>query len=396
LAGILNDRIDKIDEISKYIMYMKEKNIAVLPPDINRSKEIFWVEGNGIRIGLGALRGVGQDAIAAVIKERNENGLFKDFADFAVRCAKYINKRIVESLIYAGAFDSFGYKRSQVAAVYEDVFNRVNAMDKQKAGNQLSLFGSILEEQALEVAFPNIPEYDTMERLSKEKSVLGVYVSGHPFEKFLPYFKDKTFNCSMLNAYTEDEETGVKTYNDISDGMAVSMGGMIGAFKKLKTRNGSFMAFVTVEDLYGSIECVCFPKVYERMRDFLLADKVVTLTGKISIDAEKAPVIIVDKISEFTEEDAQSKSNGKAQANDQPATKKEKSDADKKLWLNVSSLVDEDVEELMETLTYYEGETPVYFVKNGKKMLCSQKVTPNRALMAELASFLSEEEIKLI
>ena len=396
LAGILNDRIDKIDEISKYIMYMKEKNIAVLPPDINRSKEIFWVEGNGIRIGLGALRGVGQDAIASVIKERNENGLFKDFADFAVRCAKYINKRIVESLIYAGAFDSFGYKRSQVAAVYEDVFNRVNAMDKQKAGDQLSLFGSILEEQALEVDFPNIPEYDTMERLSKEKSVLGVYVSGHPFEKFLPYFKDKTFNCSMLNAYTEDEETGVKTYTDIADGMAVSMGGMIGAFKKLKTRNGSFMAFVTVEDLYGSIECVCFPKVYERMRDFLLADKVVTLTGKVSIDAEKAPVIIVDKISEFSEEDAQAKGNGKAQTTDQRVIKKEKSDADKKLWLNVRSLVDEDIEELMETLTFYEGETPVYFVKNGKKMLCSQKVNPNRALMAELASFLSEEEIKLI
>ena len=156
------------------------------------------------------------------------------------------------------------------------------------------------------------------------------------------------------------------------------------------------MAFVTVEDLYGSIECVCFPKVYERMRDFLLADKVVTLTGKVSIDAEKAPVIIVDKISEFSEEDAQAKGNGKAQTTEQQATKKAKSDADKKLRLNVSSLVDEDIEELMETLTFYEGETPVYFVKNGKKMLCSQKVTPNRALMAELVSFLSEEEIKLI
>ena len=186
LAGILNDRIDKIDEISKYILYMKEKNIAVLPPDINKSKEIFWVEGNGLRIGLGALRGVGQDAIAAVIKERNENGEFKDFADFVVRCAKYVNKRIVESLIYAGAFDSFGYARAQVAAVYEDALARVNAMDKQKAGAQISLFGSILEEQSLDVVFPNIPEYETMEKLSKEKSVLGVYVSGHPFEKFLP------------------------------------------------------------------------------------------------------------------------------------------------------------------------------------------------------------------
>ena len=178
LAGILNDRIDKSDEVSKYIMYMKEKNIDVLPPDINRSKEIFWVEGNGIRIGLGALRGVGQDAIAQVIEERNQNGLFKDFSDFAPRCSKYVNKRIVESLIYAGAFDCFGYARSQVAAVYEEVLTRVNAMEKQKSGAQISLFGSILEEQSIEIKYPNIPEYETMERLSKEKSVLGVYEIG--------------------------------------------------------------------------------------------------------------------------------------------------------------------------------------------------------------------------
>ena len=396
LAGILNDRIDKIDEISKYIMYMKEKNITVLPPDINQSKEIFWVEGNGIRIGLGALRGVGQEAIAAVIQERNENGLFKDFADFVIRCAKYVNKRIVESLIYAGAFDSFGYARSQFAAVYEEVLTRVNAMDKQKAGAQISLFGSILEEQTIEVNFPNIPEYETMERLSKEKSVLGVYVSGHPFEKFLPYFKDKNFNCSLLNAYTEDEETGVKTYAEISDGMAVSMGGMISAYKKLKTRSGSLMAFVTVEDLYGSIECVCFPKVYDKIRSFLESDKVVSLSGKISIDGEKPPAIIVDKMSEFSlDENSGTQEAVTAQAM-RPAFPQQKSDAEKKLWLNVTGLEEADIDELMETLTFYAGDTPVYFVNNGKKMLCSQKVTPNKALMAELVGFLSENCIKLL
>ena len=394
LAGILNDRIDKIEEISKYIMYMKEKNIDVLPPDINKSKAIFWVEGNGLRIGLGALRGVGQDAIEAVIKERNENGLFKDFSDFIVRCAKYINKRIVESLIYAGAFDSFGYTRSQFAAVYEEALARVNAIDKQKAGAQISLFGSILEEQSLEISYPNVPEYDTMEKLSKEKSVLGVYVSGHPFEKFLPYFKDKTFNCSMLNNYTEDEEGGAKTYTDVSDGMSVSMGGMISAYKKLKTRSGAFMAFVTVEDLYGSVECVCFPKVYEKMRSFLEADKVVTLTGKISIDEEKAPVIIVDNVQEFSlDAIEESKKNPREEEKASPIV--QKTDADKKLWLNVSFLEEADVEELMETLTFYAGETTVYFVKNGKKMLCSQKVSPNKALMAELLAFLPQECIKL-
>ncbi len=402
LAGILNDRIDKIEEISKYITYMKERNIQVLPPDINRSKEIFWVEGNGIRIGLGALRGVGQEAIAAVIKERNENGLFKDFADFAVRCAKYVNKRIVESLIYAGAFDSFGYTRSQVAAVYEEVLTRVSARDKQSGGAQISLFSMEggLAEMEVDVQFPNIPEYETMEKLSKEKSVLGVYVSGHPFEKFLPYFKDKSFNCSALNAFTEDEEGGKKTYTEISDGMEITMGGMISAYKKLKTRSGAFMAFVTVEDLYGSIECVCFPKTYDKIRGFLETDRVVSLRGKISIDDEKAPAIIVDDMQEFSlDEVEQTKVKPIVVADtEQPKTApvKQADDADKTLWLNVTDMDDEDLEELVETLTYYEGETTVYFVKGKKKMRCSQKVSPGRALMAELSGFLSDDKIKLL
>jgi DNA polymerase-3 subunit alpha len=376
-------------------MYMKEKNISVLPPDINKSKDIFWVEGNGIRIGLGALRGVGQDAIAAVIREREENGLFKDFSDFATRCAKYINKRIVESLVYAGAFDCFGYNRAQVAAVYEEVLTRVNAMEKQKGGAQISLFGEFIEEQAIEIQYPNVPEFETMEKLSKEKSVLGVYVSGHPFEKFLPYFKDRTFNCSMLTEYEEDEETGRKTYHDIQDGQQVTMGGMISEFKKLKTRSGSFMAFVTVEDLYGSIECVCFPKIYERIRNFLESDRVVSLSGKLSIEDEKPPAIIVDKMWEFNLDEVEEKTVTPANVRAAAPAIVQKSNAEKRLWLNISAMEDEDIEELLETLSFYEGDTEVWFVRDRKKLRCTQTVDLNKALMAELSSFLPENCIKL-
>ncbi len=412
LAGVLNDRIDKIEEISKYVMYMKEKNIEVLPPDINRSREIFWVEGNGIRIGLGALRGVGKEAIAAVIKERTEHGLFKDFSDFVHRCTKYVNKRIVESLIYAGAFDCFGYNRAQVAAVYEEVMSRVSSMDKQKAGAQMSFFGSMIEEQHIDVQFPNIPEFEMMEKLSKEKAVLGVYVSGHPFEKFLPYFKDCSFNCSLLNDYTEDEETGERTYAEIKDEQPVAMGGMISAFKKLQTRSGQFMAFVTVEDLYGAVECVCFPKVYDKIKDFMENDRVVSLSGKISINDDKAPSIIVDRMSEFTLENpvvyGTERTGGytpkaptakRADIPSQPQQAQPVAQAQpakpKRLWLNISNMEEADVEELMDTLGFYLGETEVVFVKDGKKMLCSEKVNPGRALMAELASFLPENCIKL-
>lgn len=395
LAGILNDRIDKIEEISKYIVYMKEKNIDVLPPDINKSKTIFWVEGNGLRFGLGGLRGVGQDAIEAVIREREKNGLFKDFEDFITRCSKYVNKRIVESLIYSGAFDCFGYHRSQYAVVYEDAMSRVNALDKQKASAQISIFGlgGLVEEQKLNIRFPDLPEYETMEKLSKEKSVLGVYVSGHPFEKVLPYFKDETFNCSMLNEYTEDED-GTRTYAEISDGQPVSMGGMVAAFKKLQTRGGTFMAFVTVEDMYGSVECVCFPKVYDRIRNFLETDKVVSLKGKISISADKAPAIIVEGMDEFKMDEqsapaVQPSKDSKAEIRPAEETKL-------RLWLNVTGLDEADKEELLETLTFYAGETEVVFVDSGKKMSCSQKVNPGKALLAELSTFLDAKCIKLV
>ena len=402
LAGILNDRIDKIEEISKYIMYMKEKNIEVLPPDINKSKAIFWVEGNGIRIGLGALRGVGREAIAAVIREREENGEFKDFADFMIRSAKHINKRIVESLIYAGAFDCFGYARSQFAAVYEEVLARVSAREKQKSGMQISLFGDIIQEQALEIVYPDVPEYEQTEKLSKEKSVLGVYVSGHPFEKYLPYFKDETFNCSMLSDFTEDEESGEKIYSEISDGQQVKMGGMISAYKKLQTRAGSFMAFVTVEDLYGSVECVCFPKIYDKIKSFLTVDAVVSLSGKLDINEDKAPTIIVDKMTEFRldeESAAPAVSQHGAPGQEESAAKPRPvtPQKEKRLWLNVTGMEEADIEELLETLTFYEGDTSVCFVDKaaGTKKLCSQKVNVSRALMAELAGFLSDDCIKL-
>ena len=301
----------------------------------------------------------------------------------------------MESLIYAGAFDCFGKNRAQVAAVYESVLARVNAMDKQKAGAQISLFGEILEEQEIEVNFPEIAEFETMEKLSKEKEVLGVYVSGHPFEKFLPYFKDESFNCAKLNEFTEDEETGEKTYTEIEDGQPVSMGGMVAAFKKLQTKSGQFMAFVTVEDLYGSVECVCFPKVYDKIKSFLKTDAVVALSGKMSVSADKAPAIIVERMTEFNEDEHSAPKTAQAMSSGTQPAKAAESDKPKRLWLNITGMEEADVDELMETLTFYEGETEVVCVQGREKFRCTQKVCVNRALMAELSTFLSENCIKL-
>lgn len=381
LAGVLNNRIDKIEEISKYVIYMKEKHIAVYPPDVNRSKAYFSVERDGLRFGLCALRGVGVGAMDGVIEEREKNGLFKDFPDFLMRCTKLCNKRMVESLILGGAFDNFGHHRSQYIAVYEDLMRRIAGMEKQKSGAQLSLFGSLIQEETPKADYPNIPEWGTEELLAKEKSVLGVYVSGHPFEQYAPYFTDCTFHCGMLSDYEEDEETGDRTYSQIESGQQITFGGLIAGIKKVNTRAGATMAFVTVEDLYGNIDCVAFPKVYERAKPYLRADGVVRVFGKIDISPDKAPVIIVDKFEAFQQPEEREESV-------RETAKQEV------LWLDARQLSEEDFSELIEMLGDYAGNVPVKVLHGGKRY--EYAVNPTRGLWAELHAFLPDSGIKLV
>ncbi len=379
LAGVLNNRIDKIEEISKYVVYMKEKNIAVYPPDVNLSKTYFSVQGDGLRFGLCALRGVGLAAMEKVIEERETKGRFKDIADFFLRCTKYLNKRMVEALNFGGAFDGFGVRRSQVDAVYEDAMKRVTGMDKQKNSAQMSLFGDFIEESAPKIEFPDIPEWDNTELLSREKSVLGVYVSGHPFRRYAPYFRDCNFHCGMLADFDLDEESGDRVYHKIKSGQPVSMGGMIAGIKKINTKSGSLMAFVTLEDEYGSIDCLAFPKVYDRIRPYLSQDNVVRVVGKIDIDPEKLPVIVLDTLEKF----------------EPPETdRKLTEEKEQVLWLDARALNEEEMEEFLLMLQEYPGTLKAKILNGGKRYEYS--VNYSRAFRAELGTFLQDGCVKLI
>ena len=384
LAGVLNNRIAKIDEISKYVVYMKEKNIAVYPPDVNRSRAYFSVQGDGIRFGLCALRGVGIGAMEKVIEEREAHGQFKDFSDFILRCVRFVNKKMVESLIFGGAFDSMGKHRAQYHSVYEELMRRLATIDKQKTSAQMSLFGDIIEEKAPEVKYPDIPEWSTAELLSKEKSVLGVYVSGHPFGAYSAYFTDCSFHTGMLSDFEEDEETGDRTYQQFKAGDAVTMGGIIAAVRKINTKGGTIMAFVTVEDLYGSIECVAFPRVYEKIKPYLRHDGVVRLSGKIDTPAEKLPCIILDTLTEFVPPE---KEESTETAQQQPVH-------EQVLWLDARQLPEEDFSELLETIKAYEGDVRTKILHGGKRYEFS--VHLSRALEAELRSFLPAACVKLV
>ena len=382
LAGVLNNRITKIEEIAKYIVYMKEKNIKAYPPDVNRSKAYFSVEGDGLRFGLCALRGVGISAMEAVIEEREKNGLFKDFSDFLMRCTKYINKRMVESLIFGGAFDGMGHARAQYEAVYEELMRRVAGIEKQKNSSQMSLFGDIIEEEAPAVDYPNIPEWDTAELLSREKSVLGVYVSGHPFGAYAQYFTDCSFHTGLLADYEEDEETGDRTYHLIKSGEPAVMGGIVAGVKKVNTRNGSIMAFITVEDLYGSVECIAFPRIYEKIKPSLRQDAVVRISGKIDMPSEKLPTIIIDDLKEFTPPD------------EKPSAPVQHTQEERVVWLDARALPKEDFEELLETVQSYPGPVRTKILHDGKRFEFS--INLSRAFQAEIRTFLPESCVKIL
>ena len=387
LAAILNNRIDKIDEVSKYIVYLKEKNILVLQPDVNKSKTYFSVQGNGVRFGLSALKGVGVNATQAIIEEREKHGEFKNFPDFVFRCASFLNKRMLEGLICAGAFDCFGVNRAQLLLIYEGVLDRANKIAKQKQSMQMSLFGDIIEEDNSDISYPNVSEMEMGEKLAKEKAVLGVYVSGHPFEKYSEKFKDCSFSCLKLQNYEEDEE-GHKSYPELTDGATVTMGGIIGSYKKINTRAGAAMAFISVEDLYGNIECVAFPNVYDRIKECVVSDKVVRLSGKIQLDDEKAPVIILDKMQEY-EEGAEVQQAG-------TAVEKKQKVREHALWLNASNLTEEEFDELVLMIDHYDNGNSIIKIKRGDKIYRLEGVNDCRGLREELLLYLSENEIVLV
>ena len=386
ICALLNNRLNKIEEITKYVLYLKDKGYKVLPPDINKSRTAFHVEKDGVRFGLSALRGVGQAVIDAVIEEREKGGLFTDFPDFVSRCSGVINLRLVEGLIYAGAFDEMGVARSQLAEVYEDLCTRAKAIDKQKNSAQMSLFGDFIEEDKLDVKYPDIPELELNEKLAKEKEVLGVYVSGHPFEKYLNAFPDCTFDCSFLDDYVEDED-GNRTYSRIQDGMRITMAGIISSYRRTTTkRTGAFMAFLNLEDVYGSLECVCFPAIYEKVKSFLGNDKIVKIAGKLDVDPEKGLSCIID---DLTEVDTGNKS---AEVEMEAVNAKRET----VLWLNAGALDDASFDELVAMLANYEGETVCKIVRGEKRYRLPFGVNYCRGLLAELYSFLGQKDVKYV
>ncbi len=375
-ASILNNRLDKIEEISKYLTYVKSKGMAVYPPDINKSGAYFKTERDGLRFGLVGLKNVGLGVINQIEEERAKNGEFISFEDFVNRCISFgINKRLIESLILSGAFDSFGINRRTLIAVYADYVDRIAAANKKKDNFQISIFGTLLDEdEGLELEYPDLPEYSSKEKLTLEKTVLGIYLSGHPLSDYVSQFENFSFNTSVLGFYEEDEE-GNKIYTEIKENEHVVMGGIISEFKRLSTKGGQYMAFVKVEDIYGQIEVICFPKVYDNSRDVIKNEEIVKVTGKLQVK-DGVPQIIAETIDKFEI--------------------KEQAEADKEqeyLGLIIPDEMEDRVDDVLDVLSGYEGNIPVIVAIKGKKYNAHCSIRRCEGLISELKNFVGEKDI---
>ena len=306
LCSVLNNRITNSDEIKKYVTYVKEEGFKVFPPDINKSQTYFSVENENLRFGLAAIKNVGIALIESIIEERNHKGPLKEFMDFVKRVDPQArNKRCLESLILAGAFDCFGKHRSQLMSVYETAVNRVNTESKKQATGQFSLFD--ISETTLEdkLEYPNIKEFNKESLLKFEKDVVGIYLSGHPLDDHLDKFKKYNFNTSMLETSPEQEEnleeaedsSPLKQDSGLENDSKIVCGGIISDIRKTLTKNGNKeMAFARLEDLYGQIDLTIFPGPYRNLKHLLIEDSMATIKGKINFRNSEKPCIIVDEI----------------------------------------------------------------------------------------------------
>lgn len=384
LAAVLNNRITNIDDIKKYIAYGKENSIDFLPPDINKSGVSFTVEQGKIRFALAAIKNIGSGSMEKIVEERKAHGDFRSLEDFLKRVEnQYLNKRLVENLIKSGVFDCLGASRAQMMSVFEPLMEMVFADKKKKESGQFSMFDLVEDAAPAAVAAPkeSIKEFPNKLRLSYEKEVLGLYVSGNPLDEYREKLKAFSFNTGMVSFSEDDDDFESSQKQNDWDGKEVSLAGVLEELKRIATRSGKTMAVGRLEDLHGSIELTFSPWYYEKIiKDKVEQDSVVTVTGKISFRQDK-PSILVDKLEVWSE---------------QKMAETDNNAVSEKLYLKMPFKDNELYARLSAILKEYAGDIPVVLVVDRDRLGMPYKVRKNSGLVYELSDVLGEDNVKFV
>ena len=398
LAALLTSVLDVPGKISEYIAEAKEMGIRVLPPDVNSSEDGFSVSGEDIRFGLAAIKNVGRAFMRQLVEERQANGPYVSLMDFCERLYdKELNRRALESMIQAGAFDSMGFHRSQMLAVYERVVDAVANERRKNVEGQLDLFGMGVENvQDEEIAMPNLPEMGKKELLALEKQTTGLYLSGHPMDAYESLAKRA--NAAKIRAIADDlvPDTEQPKYKD---GMYVNLACVVSAVKLKSTKSGSMMAYATVEDMTGMMELVVFPNALQQFGMYLKEDEAVLINGRIDAREDEAPKLIVQSAAPLSEESVSALESKELAKKPTLTGQQALAKAGQRLYLRLPELSGEQFEQVKRFLAKQPGEIPVVLclTSGGKPRLAPRSLwcAGNLQLMQNLRFLLGNENVIL-
>ena len=393
MAALLTSVLDSAEKVSEYINECRDMGIALLPPDVNRSRDSFTVEPEGIRFGLVAIKNIGRGFIQAVVRERERGGDFTGFQDFCERMYDSdINKRAVENLIRAGAFDGFGARRSQLIAVHDKLLDSIGASRRQNVEGQLDFFGmssGATQRRSVEMILPDIPEYAPEELMRQEKEVTGLYLSGHP----MAGYRDVARRAGAVHiaAINEDfvQEGGPTSFQDEQ---RITVAGIVTAYRTKATRSGSLMAYATVEDDTASIELLCFSRTLEKYGRLLGEGSAVLIQGKLSVRDEKPPQILCDEVRSLTghQSGGPGPEPSVPERQGRPGVQVLEG---KVLWLRVPSKSHPALAHINRVISMFPGQTParLVFTDTGKRM--GTTCLLGKSLVEELVEALGKENV---
>ena len=375
MAALMTSVLDNTSKVSEYIYTCRQMGIAILPPDINEGEGGFSVSGQAIRYGLSAIKSIGRPVIDAIVEERKIRGPFTTLKDFITRLSgREVNKRTIENFIKEGALDGLEGNRRQKMMIYGSLLDALNQEKKTTMAGQMTLFDIAPEEDKAEyeIKLPNVEEYDKEVLLGFEKEVLGIYISGHPLEEYMERLKKNT--NAVTTDFVLDEETGTLK---VSDGAKVRIGGMI-TDKVIKyTKSNKAMAFITLEDLVGTVEIIIFPKDYERYAKYLENDAKVFVEGRVTAEEDRNGKLICEKIISFDE-------------------------VKRELWLQFQSKSDFEEKEgaLYGKMMDADGSEHVVIYlaaeKQMKRLPENRNVAITKELLEELGNFLGKDNVKVV